>query len=102
MKANNDGIVVGGVAILPAVAKCLVIDLFTEAGCLDRINGYISSNARRIYGLPPAKDLDRYDRMPWVVPEEITGTGPKGSTIRIKPFMRGQTMNWKIYVPSEL
>jgi dihydroorotase len=102
VKANNDGIVVGGVAILPAVAKCLVIDLFTEAGCLDRINGYISSNARRIYGLPLAKGLDRYDRMPWVVPEEITGTGPKGSTIRIKPFMRGQTMNWKIYVPSEL
>jgi dihydroorotase len=102
VKVNDEGIVVGGVTILPAVAKCLVIDLFAEAGRLDRINGYISRNARRVYGLPPASKIDRYDRMPWQVPLEITGDGPNGSTLRAKPFMRGQTMNWKIYVPSEL
>lgn len=102
VKVNNDGVVVGGVTILPAVAKCLILDLFAEAGCLDRINGYISRNARRVYGLPPADRLDRYDRIPWQVPSVIEGRGPDGTIIRAKPFMREQTMNWQIYAPSEL
>lgn len=102
VKVNDDGIVVGGVTILPAVAKCLVIDLFAEAGRLDHINQYISRTARRVYGLPPAQKIDRYDRMPWTVPSVIDGRGPEGTVIRAKPFMRGTTMNWKIYVPSQM
>ncbi len=102
VKVNNDGIVVGGVTILPAVAKCLVIDLFAEAGRVDYINNYISRTARRVYGLPAARQMDRYDRIPWTVPFTIEGAGPDGTVIHAKPFMRGATMNWKIYVPSDM
>jgi dihydroorotase len=102
VKANNDGIVVGGVTILPAVAKSLVIDLFVEEGCIDKINPYISSNARRVHGLPTVQATDVYTRTPWEVPATISGDGPKGTKITLKPFMRAQTMNWSKYAPSEL
>jgi dihydroorotase len=102
VKVNNDGVVVGGVTLLPVVANSIVIDLFVDAGCIENINPYISANARRVHGLPPATTLWRYDRMPWVIRDTIRGEGPGGIPILAKPFMRGQTANWKKYVPSEL
>jgi dihydroorotase len=102
VKVNDDGIVVGGVTILPGVAKSIIIDLFVEAGCIENINSYISSNARRVHGLPAATMLDQYDRIPWEIPLVKEGSGAWGKTIRLKPFMRGQVANWQIFVPQEL
>jgi dihydroorotase len=102
VKVNNDGIVMGGVTLLPAVANSLIIDLFVDAGRIENINPYISANARRVHGLPQATTLWRYDRLPWKIPEVITGAGPEGKSLHAKPFMRGQIANWQKYVPSEL
>lgn len=94
VKVNNEGIVVGGVTILPAVAKSLVIDLFADAGKLDLLDRYVSQNARRVHRLPPSRRRVVHVRNPQEVPHVIQGRGPRGSNIQSKPFMRGELYNW--------
>ena len=65
---------------LPALAE-----LFEEAGCLERLPGFVSTNARRFYRIePPAKTV-RLERSPWQVPE-VYGS--------VRPFLAGQELRW--------
>jgi dihydroorotase len=94
VKITSDGIVCGGLAILPAVSKSIVIDLFARNGKEHLLNEFLSANARRALHLPPARTTVRYRREPWRVPGTLTGTGPRGP-IKIRPFMKGEIMEWK-------
>lgn len=95
VKITDEGIVCGGVAILPAVSKSIVIDRFVDAGKTENLDAYFSGNARRVHHLPPARKKVRYVREPWTVPYRLDGTGPTGEPIEALLFMRGQTMNWR-------
>lgn len=95
VKVTDLGIVCGGLFVLPAVQKSLIIDRFIEAGKLENLDAFLSTNARRIHHLPPSTRKVRYVREPWTVPMEVTGIGKDGEAIKALPFMRGQTMNWR-------
>ena len=97
VKVNYEGVVVGGVTILPAVAKSLVIDLFLEKSVsVGRLNDYLGGNARKLHGLPASTRKARYVRKPWMVPMIIESEGPDDTVIKALPFMRGQEMNWQL------
>lgn len=95
VKVNSEGIVVGGITILPAVAKSLVIDLFVENGKLANLDSYVSGNARRVHVLPPSRRRTVHRRNPQRIPMRIEGKGPRGRRIQSQPFMRGQDYNWQ-------
>lgn len=94
VKVNEDGTVVGGVTILPAVAKSLTIDLFVENGRLAFLDHYVSLNARRVHDLPPSRRRVTHIRDPQDIPRTIEGRGPRGRRLSSKPFMRGEKYNW--------
>ena len=89
VKIDNDGEACGGVTILPAHGKSLLIDFFAENGKLETLNAYISGNARAKLRLPPAPNKVRYIRSEWQVPQILQGDG-----FSSKPFMRGKAANW--------
>lgn len=95
VKITNDGIVCGGVTIIPAVGLSLVIDLFVEAGKLEYLNAFLSGNARKVHGWPPATRKVRFVRKDWTVPLKLPVNGPNGQT-KALPFMRGQACHWKL------
>ena len=71
---------------LPALAG-----LFEEAGCLERLDGFVSANARRFYRLtPPAKTV-RLEEKDWQVPEFF------GS---VRPFLAGSRLRWSVAAAS--
>jgi len=94
VKITSDGVVCGGAAILPALGKSIIIDLFAENGKKHLLNGFLSANARKALNFPPARTKVRYQYDPQKVPSLFTGTGPDGP-IKIRPFMRGETYKWR-------
>jgi dihydroorotase len=95
VKITNDGIVCGGVTIIPAVGLSLVIDLFVNEGRLEHLDAFLSGNARKAHGWPPATRKVRFIRKDWTVPKELPVLGPDGKT-KVLPFMRGQTCHWEL------
>ncbi|MGI6656441.1 MAG: dihydroorotase [Desulfobulbus sp.] len=67
---------------LPALAQ-----LFEEAGCLERLPGFVSAHARRFYRLTPPARATRLTPHPWRVPEDYAG---------IRPFLTGTTLRWQV------
>lgn len=96
VKITDQGVVCGGTTIFPSVSKSIVIDCFEGVGRMEHLDAYLSTNARRVHGLPPAAKKVRYVRDPWEVPMTIEGRDKDGNTIRALPFMRGQKVNWKL------
>ena len=69
------------------VALPALVQLFEEADCLDRLSGFVSTNARRFYRItPPAKTV-RLERGPWQVPERYE---------TVCPFLAGKTIGWRM------
>ncbi|MFO7167983.1 MAG: dihydroorotase [Chloroflexota bacterium] len=69
------------------VALPLLAELFERHAALDRLQAFVSGNARRIYGVtPPAKTVV-LERRPWVVPERY------GDVV---PFRAGEEIAWRV------
>ncbi len=69
------------------VALPALVQLFDVANQLDKLQDFVSRNARRFYGIqPPPKNIT-LRRQEWQVPEQY-GT--------VTPFMAGETMCWQV------
>ncbi|HWQ12583.1 MAG TPA: dihydroorotase [Roseiflexaceae bacterium] len=69
------------------VALPLLAELFERYGALDRLQQFVSGNARRIYGLtPPAKTV-ALEKRPWRVPARY------GDVV---PFRAGEELSWQV------
>ncbi len=93
VKITSDGVACGGAAILPALSKAIVIDHFVRRGKQHLLNGFFSKNVRIALGLPQARSRMRYVREDVVVPDLFPGSEAEGS-VKIRPFMRGETYHW--------
>ncbi len=73
------------------VALPLLVDLFARHNALDRLQAFVSDNARRIYRLEPLPK--RVELLPeqWTVPARY------GDVV---PFMAGKTLDWQVLTPS--
>jgi len=67
------------------VALPMLAQLFEEAGCLERLQGFVSTRAREFYRLRPRPKTVTLRRRPWRVPE-LYGT--------VRPFLAGQELSW--------
>jgi hypothetical protein len=94
VKITAEGVVCGGVAILPALSKSIVIDLLVKNGRKHLLNGFLSGNARAALGLGEARTKVRYRRDPWPIPKLFEGDGA-GGPLQIRAFMGEQTCIWK-------
>ena len=75
-----------GVFTAPIALQRLV-QLFEQHGALDRLQAFVSDNARRIYGVePPAKTV-RFEKTPFEVPERY------GDVV---PMHAGETLDWRV------
>jgi dihydroorotase len=92
-KITNDGVVCGGTAILPALSKSIVIDLFVKRGKEHLLNAFLSGNARRALGLPPARTKVCYVREERIVPDVLPADKPFWPT-QMRPFMKGEKYYW--------
>ena len=69
------------------VALPMLVELFEDAGCLDRLSAFVSAHACRFYRItPPARTVELVDT-PWQVPETY---GP------VRPYLAGQTLRWQM------
>ena len=69
------------------VALPLLAELFDRHGALDRLQDFVSGNARRIYGITPPPKRVALERTPWSVPERY------GDVV---PFGGGQEIGWQV------
>ncbi|PIE59216.1 MAG: dihydroorotase [Desulfobulbus propionicus] len=67
------------------VALPLLAQLFEEADCLDKLQGFVSDIARQRYTLPLFGKSVQLVRKNWQVPDHY---GP------VRPFFAGQTIRW--------
>jgi len=78
-----------GVFTAPIALPALVA-LFEQHRALDRLQAFVSDNARHIYNIqPPARDVE-LAKTPWVVPERY------GTVI---PMHAGKTLAWQVVAP---
>lgn len=69
------------------VALPALVQLFEEAGCLNRLTGFVTTHAQRLYRIaPPAKTVC-LERFPWQVPEQYE---------TVVPFLAGKTIAWRL------
>jgi dihydroorotase len=74
------------------VALPLLTQIFDEAGHLDLLQGFISGNARKRYGLDPPARRIVLARDPWKVPAYYQD---------IRPFYAEKTISWSILPTTE-
>lgn len=67
---------------LPALAE-----LFERHDALDRLQAFVSDNARRIHGLQLRRRTVMLEREPFTVPERY---------LEVIPFLAGQTLAWRV------
>jgi dihydroorotase len=72
------------------IALQLLADAFDRADALDRLQPFVSDNARRIHGIDPPGKVVRLVRRPFRVPEEYDG---------VVPLFAGQEIPWSIEAP---
>ncbi len=97
VKINNHGFVIGGQTQSPAANVSYVIERFAETGNLDRLNDFMSINAREAYGLDYPKTLKKFVRKDWIVDEYFVRQTPRGE-MRARLAMAGMKRK---YVPAE-
>ncbi|KAI8322596.1 Dihydroorotase [Martensiomyces pterosporus] len=81
----------------------LMATLFEKLGCLDKLEGFVSTNGRRFYQLPEATTNDgaiTLKRSPLYVPEAYTvkssAVGSTGAPDTVVPFMAGKDLPWSV------
>ena len=74
------------------IALPVLAELFHKHGALERLQGFVSDNACRIYGLtPPAKRVVLTDEVSMRIPSAYEGFGK-----RVVPMFAGETIPWSI------
>lgn len=69
------------------VALPLLAQLFEEAGCLELLQGFVSTIAQQRYGLPTTGRRVRLIARKWQVPEKYDS---------VKPFYAGRMLRWSV------
>jgi dihydroorotase len=69
------------------IALPRLVELFEQHHALERLQAFVSDNARRIYGIQPPARVVALDKTPWVVPERY------GTVI---PMHAGETLTWQV------
>lgn len=69
------------------VALPLLVETFENAGCLDRLQGFVHDNAVKRYNLTPPEKSVTLQRQPWRVPDLYGET---------KPYHSGRELRWSI------
>lgn len=72
------------------IALAALAELFARHQALDRLQAFVSDNARRIYGLTPPPKRVELEPVAWVTPERY------GEVI---PFLAGQPLTWRVKRP---
>lgn len=74
------------------LALPVLAELFHKHGALDKLQGFVSNNACRIYGLtPPGRKILLTDEAPTTIPRAYEGFGK-----RVVPMFAGETLPWSI------
>jgi dihydroorotase len=69
------------------IALPRLVELFEQHHALDRLQAFVSDNARRIYDIQPPARVVELAKTPWVVPERY------GTVI---PLHAGETLAWQM------
>ncbi len=69
------------------IALQMLVGLFEEHGALDRLQAFVSDNARRIYGVAPPEKTVVFEKTGAVIPERY------GDVI---PMYPGRELDWKV------
>ena len=69
------------------IALPRLVELFEQHHALDRLQAFVSDNARRIYDIQPPARVVELEKTPWVVPERY------GTVI---PMHAGETLPWQV------
>ena len=69
------------------VALPMLVELFEDMGCLERLQPFVSDHARRYYRLDPPRRIVTLRTSPWRVPEQFE---------TIRPFLDGKTLRWSL------
>ncbi len=69
------------------IALQMLVGLFEEHGALDRLQAFVSDNARRIYGVTPPNKTVVFEKTGTVIPERY------GDVI---PMYPGRELDWKV------
>jgi len=69
------------------IALPRLVELFEQHHALDRLQAFVSDNARRIYDIQPPARVVELAKTPWVVPERY------GTVI---PMHAGETLAWQV------
>lgn len=69
------------------IALPRLVELFAQHHALDRLQAFVSDNARRIYDIQPPARVVELAKTPWVVPERY-GT--------VTPLHAGETLAWQV------
>ena len=69
------------------VALPLLAQIFEDAGHLDQLQGFVSSNACQRYQIKPPEKVVVLSQSPWQVPQYYGD---------VSPFFAGQTIRWSI------
>jgi len=69
------------------IALPRLVELFEQHQALDRLQAFVSDNARRIYDIQPPARVVELAQTPWVVPERY------GTVI---PMHAGETLAWQV------
>lgn len=70
------------------IALQLYAQAFDRAGKLDKLQGFVSDNARQIYGLTPPEKKVSLVRQPFTIPQSYLGVH--------EPMWAGRTIDWSI------
>ena len=80
-----------GIFCAPAAIE-LYAQVFEEEGALDKLEGFASRFGPRFYGMSENEDTITLVRDPWTVPGALAVEGGE----KVRPFMAGETLNWKV------
>ncbi len=69
------------------VALPMLAELFADAGKLEKLQGFVSDNARKRYAIQPSEKQIRLVERAWQVPWQDKD---------LQPFAAGQTLHWSI------
>ena len=69
------------------IALPRLVELFEQHHALDRLQAFVSDNARRIYNIQPPARVVELAKTPWVVPERYD---------TVIPMHAGKTLPWQV------
>jgi len=91
LKANKEsGEAPAGVFTAP-LALSIVTEVFERANALDKLQAFVSDNAKKIYGINPPKKEITLVKEPFTVPNSY-----KEGDIEVVPIFAGKELSWRV------